>query len=92
MAGSDWGRPPDLIKGLAQEFAQGEKVEISAEESEDEVVAEISTFDPNATYHLGGYAQRKLYHDSDRLIMVKYSAPTCAPCHTLKPILQKVVQ
>jgi thioredoxin reductase (NADPH) len=32
-----------------------------------------------------------LFHDSDRLIVVKYSAPTCGPCHSLKPILSKVV-
>ena len=34
---------------------------------------------------------RKLYHDTDRLIMVKYSSPTCGPCHSLSPILSKVV-
>ena len=39
----------------------------------------------------GGYALRKLFHDSDRLIVVKYSSPTCGPCHSLKPILNKVV-
>jgi thioredoxin reductase (NADPH) len=37
-------------------------------------------------------ALRKLYHASDRLIMVKYSSPTCGPCHTLKPILSKVAE
>lgn len=47
--------------------------------------------DLTATRHHGGYALRKLYHDSDRLIMVKYSSPTCGPCHTLKPILNRVV-
>jgi thioredoxin reductase (NADPH) len=48
-------------------------------------------FDPNATRHEGGYALRKLYHDSDRLLVVKYVSPNCGPCHTLKPILNKVV-
>ncbi|MEL6764080.1 MAG: thioredoxin domain-containing protein, partial [Cyanobacteria bacterium J06607_6] len=34
---------------------------------------------------------RKLYHESDRLIVVKYVAPTCGPCHVLKPILSRVI-
>jgi thioredoxin reductase (NADPH) len=48
-------------------------------------------FSLNSTHHEGGYALRKLFHESDRLIMVKYVSPTCGPCHTLKPILNKVV-
>ncbi len=47
--------------------------------------------DLDMTRHVGGYALRKLYHESDRLMMVKYASPTCGPCHTLKPILSKVV-
>lgn len=58
-----------------------EKANLSPEEA----------FDPNATRHEGGYALRKLFHDSDRLLVVKYVAPNCGPCHTLKPILNKVV-
>jgi thioredoxin reductase (NADPH) len=42
------------------------------------------------TFFAGGYALRKLYHESDKLIMVKYTAPQCGPCHMLKPILHKV--
>jgi thioredoxin reductase (NADPH) len=50
-----------------------------------------ASFNINDTHHYGGYALRKLYHDSDRLIMVKYASPTCGPCHSLKPILDKLV-
>ena len=50
-----------------------------------------ATFDLNATRHYGGYALRKLFHESDRLLMVKYVSPTCGPCKTLTPILNKVV-
>jgi len=78
--------------GLLQEFHQTEASERPATEvhhkTEDEQAAE---FDITRTHHTGGYALRKLYHDSDRLIMVKYASPTCGPCHTLKPILKKVV-
>ncbi|HAC65420.1 MAG TPA: thioredoxin-disulfide reductase [Cyanothece sp. UBA12306] len=49
------------------------------------------TFDIKNTRHVGGFALRKLFHESDRLIMVKYVSPTCGPCHTLKQILNKVV-
>lgn len=50
-----------------------------------------ATFNPDATYHYGGYALRKLFHESDRLLVVKYVAPTCGPCRALKPILEKVI-
>jgi thioredoxin reductase (NADPH) len=52
---------------------------------------EAAGFNLQATRHEGGYALRKLFHDSDRLILVKYVSPGCGPCHTLKPILNKVV-
>ncbi len=48
-------------------------------------------FDPSQTYFSGGYALRKLYHDSSKLLLVKYVAPGCGPCHVLKPILKKMV-
>jgi len=48
-------------------------------------------FDITRTRHQGGYALRKLFHESDRLLMVKYASPQCGPCHTLKPIIEKVV-
>ncbi|GAB4851620.1 hypothetical protein Ancab_031022 [Ancistrocladus abbreviatus] len=37
------------------------------------------------------YALRKLYHESPRLLCILYTAPTCGPCMTLKPILSKVI-
>ena len=50
-----------------------------------------TTFDIQQTRHVGGYALRKLFHESDRPLLVKYVSPTCGPCRTLKPILDKVV-
>ncbi|EAW35467.1 thioredoxin-disulfide reductase [Lyngbya sp. PCC 8106] len=80
-------------KGLVQEFKQAETGDATkTEETPSESIADTEeTFDPQATHHVGGYALRKLYHDSDRLIMVKYVSPSCGPCHRLKPILDKVV-
>ncbi|KAK8964522.1 Thioredoxin reductase NTRC [Platanthera guangdongensis] len=48
-------------------------------------------FHVSLTKHKGQYALRKLYHESPRLICVLYTAPTCGPCRTLKPILNKVI-
>jgi thioredoxin reductase (NADPH) len=77
---------------LTQEFHQTEASEESAAMPSAQKVRKTSeNFDIKETRHEGGYALRKLFHDSDRLIVVKYSSPTCGPCHSLKPILSKVV-
>ncbi|NDJ21218.1 thioredoxin-disulfide reductase [Nostoc sp. B(2019)] len=83
------------FSGLIQEFHQ--QPETADNELEHQPVAkkteaeEEAGFNLNATRHEGGYALRKLFHESDRLLFVKYVAPGCGPCHTLKPILNKVV-
>lgn len=81
------------INGLAQEVQQTETSEPAAETtpSTQPQITTSENFDIQNTRHTGGYALRKLYHDSDRLIVVKYASPTCGPCHALKPILDKVV-
>jgi thioredoxin reductase (NADPH) len=61
------------------------------EKPETEKAETASEFNLQATRHNGGYALRKLFHESDRLLLVKYVSPGCGPCHTLKPILNKVV-
>jgi len=50
------------------------------------------SFDISRDKHKGQYALRKLYHESDRLIAVLYTAPTCGPCRSLKPIFNGVVE
>ncbi|MEG3859431.1 thioredoxin-disulfide reductase [Microcoleus sp. herbarium12] len=78
--------------GLMQEFHQAEESDRpAAAPSAPKVRKTSENFDINDTRHEGGYALRKLFHDSDRLIVVKYSAPSCGPCHSLKPILSKVI-
>ncbi len=81
------------VNDLVQEFHQTKEAETHAAETptkktEDEQSGE---FDPAATRHAGGYALRKLYHESDRPILVFYSSPQCGPCHTLKPMFSKVI-
>lgn len=48
-------------------------------------------FDLASDKHRGQYALRRLYHESDRLIAVLYTAPGCGPCRSLKPIFNAVV-
>ena len=79
------------VNGLVQEFHQTEASERSESVDKKPEYALAEEFDPNTTRHQGSYALRKLYHESDRLLVVMYSAPTCGPCHTLKPILSKVI-
>jgi len=57
----------------------------------EEKAALPTEFSIEETRHEGGFALRKLFHDSSRLLVVKYVSPHCGPCHTLKPILNKVV-
>ncbi|CAG9463790.1 unnamed protein product [Pedinophyceae sp. YPF-701] len=51
---------------------------------------ELPGFNPDGHKHRGGVALRKLYHESDRLLLVVYTSPTCGPCKSLKPILNRV--
>lgn len=79
-------------EGLLQEFSQKpENNELKPEEEEKTAADTEEDFDINHTRHIGGFALRKIFHDGDRPLMVKYVSPGCGPCHTLKPILNKVV-
>lgn len=81
------------VNNLIQEFhktPETEKADTPAEVKENKEVL-TTEFSIENTRHEGGYALRKLFHDSDRLLVVKYVSPHCGPCHTLKPILNKVV-
>ncbi len=79
-------------QGLLQEFSQKpENNELKTQEEEKTTADTEEDFDIKATRHIGSYALRKIFHDGDRPLMVKYVSPGCGPCHTLKPILNKVV-
>ncbi len=85
--------------GLAQEFHALPQSHPEPSRAAEESGVEEASFaedghndlDLSKTCHEGSYALRRLYHESDRLLMVKYTAPTCGPCHALKPILNKIV-
>ncbi|KAK9671083.1 hypothetical protein RND81_12G005500 [Saponaria officinalis] len=73
---------------LLIEFHQPQREEVKKELTQKDVQ---EGFDITLTKHKGQYALRKLYHESPRLICVLYTSPTCGPCRTLKPILNKVI-
>lgn len=50
-----------------------------------------ATYDPDGLWQKGSYALRKLYHDSNRPLLVVYTSPSCGPCHVLKPQLKRVL-
>lgn len=75
---------------LIIEYHQQE-TEMSEQVPEKSANTTPESFNINDTSHVGGYALRKIFHEGDRLLMVKYVSPTCGPCRTLKPILEKVV-
>jgi thioredoxin reductase (NADPH) len=54
-------------------------------------VTEVS-FDPSALWQGGAYALRRLYHESDRPLLVVYTSPSCGPCHVFKPQLKRVLK
>jgi thioredoxin reductase (NADPH) len=74
-----------LVSREQTEPAMSETPQITAETTE-------ATYDPKALWQKGSYALRKLYHDSDKPLLVIYSSPSCGPCHVLKPQLKRVLE
>ncbi|MDX2272533.1 MAG: thioredoxin-disulfide reductase [Cyanobacteriota bacterium] len=92
VADAEFEEVPSDAEPLAVNGSGSQSTESSGQ-SASEVDSESTepVIDLNNTRHMGGYALRRLYHETDKLIMVKFTAPTCGPCHTLKPILNKIV-
>jgi thioredoxin reductase (NADPH) len=91
LSAERWLSANNLIQEYHQQPDSEEKI-TTTETNETRGSVELSTtFELSVTRHYGGYALRKLFHESDRLIVVKYVSPTCGPCRTLKPILDRVV-
>jgi len=63
-----------------------------AGETQPTATSDADNFDAAALWQKGGYALRKLYHDSDKPLLVVYTSPSCGPCHVLKPQLKRVLK
>jgi thioredoxin reductase (NADPH) len=53
--------------------------------------SDSDNFSLDAIWQKGAYALRRLYHESNKPLLVVYTSPTCGPCHVLKPQLKRVL-
>ena len=89
LAAERWLAERNLSKTIIREKIEPEKTLSSSSFNEEEVNED--TFDLNSEWQKGSYALRKLYHESNRPIIVIFSSPSCGPCHVLKPQLKRVI-
>jgi thioredoxin reductase (NADPH) len=78
--------------GLAVTVSQDPVDPATVGEVQRTAVSDEANFDPKALWQKGSFALRKLYHDSERPLLVVYTSPTCGPCHVLKPQLKRVLE
>jgi len=79
-------------KNLLREYKTETVVTDEEVAHEATIEEDADDFDLTRTKHKGQYALRKLYHESDRVLAVLYTSPTCGPCRSLKPIFGKLVE
>ncbi len=89
LAAERWLAEKNLSKTIIRETTEPEKTSSSSSFNEDETNED--TFDLNSEWQKGSYALRKLYHESNKPILVIFSSPSCGPCHVLKPQLKRVI-
>lgn len=87
LAAERWLTHHDLATLVHRDTVEPGKAELPTNV---DVTTETS-YDPNGLWQKGSFALRKLYHDSDKPLLVVYTSPTCGPCHVLKPQLQRVI-
>jgi len=90
LASERWLTEKQLSKLITRNNIEPEKLGNEASIKEED--ADENTFDINSEWQKGGYALRKLYHESKKPILVIFSSPTCGPCHVLKPQLKRVIK
>ncbi len=90
LAAERWLAEKNLSKVIVRTTIEPEKALTSSSFYEDDVNED--TFDLNSEWQKGSYALRKLYHESNKPILVIFSSPSCGPCHVLKPQLKRVIR
>lgn len=78
--------------GLAVTVSQEPVEPAEVGEPKRTVESDEANFNPDALWQKGAYALRRLYHESQRPLLVVYTSPTCGPCHVLKPQLKRVLE
>ena len=89
LAAERWLATKNLSKLVVRDEIEPEKTLTSSSFNEED--ANADTFDVNSGWQKGSYALRKLYHESNKPILVIFSSPSCGPCHVLKPQLKRVI-
>lgn len=51
-----------------------------------------ASLDMDLTVHEGGQELRRLYHQSEKLVIVKYYKKKCSMCRVLEPLMDKVIR
>ena len=87
LAAERWLTHHDLATLVHRDSVEPGKAELPTNVK----VTTETSYDPNGLWQKGSFALRKLYHDSDKPLLVVYTSPTCGPCHVLKPQLQRVI-
>ena len=87
LAAERWLSHNDLAQLVKRDQAEPAKADTPTATAE----TTETSYDPNALWQKGSYALRKLYHDSERPLLVVYTSPSCGPCHVLKPQLKRVL-
>ncbi len=77
--------------GLAVTVSQDPVEPAAVGEPKRTAESDEANFDADALWQKGSYALRRLYHESQRPLLVVYTSPTCGPCHVLKPQLKRVL-
>ena len=88
LAAERWLSHHDLAVTVAREPVDPAAADLPQPTS----TATEASFDPAALWQGGSYALRRLYHESDRPLLVVYTSPSCGPCHVFKPQLKRVLQ
>ena len=87
LAAERWLRHHDLAVTVVREPVEP----VAADLPQPTPPATEASFDPTALWQGGSYALRRLYHESDRPLLVVYTSPSCGPCHVFKPQLKRVL-
>ena len=90
LAAERWLAEKNLSKVIIRTTTEPEKTSSSLSFNQEETNED--TFDLNSEWQKGNYALRKLYHESNKPILVIFSSPSCGPCHVLKPQLKRVIK
>eukprot|EP00741_Cyanophora_paradoxa_P004923 tig00000849_g4777.t1 len=78
----------DVASDAPPQGSENDAVSERVKKTAEQLAADFSV---EKTRHEGSAALRRLYHESERLLIVKYASPGCGPCRQLKPMLNAVV-